>query len=96
MNLVQPNVKSGTTATGEPLEITLFQPSGDVVISPALAGLPPLRGPAQPLAASGWYGYSREAFEVWRVNGEYRNPSTGQSGPALRDALPYPVAKGRW
>ena len=93
---MEPKVQQGTTADGEPLEITLFQPSGEAILLPEIAGLPPLRGPAPPLAASGWYGYNRIVFEVWRVGGEYRNPTTGQSGPAIRDALPYPVAKGNW
>lgn len=89
---------SGTTETGEPLEITLYKPPGQRVIDAGneAAGLPPIYGPALPLAASGWYGNQRQPFEAWLLDGEYRNPVTGQHGPAIREALPSPVARGRW
>lgn len=88
----------GTTEAGEPLEIILYQPPGKRVIeagNPA-AGLPPIYGPALPLAVSGWYGSQRQPFEAWLLGEEYVNLATGQHGPAIRQALPSPVARGRW
>lgn len=92
MKAVAPKVKQGTTTDGEPLEISLYYPD-EPEIEREIDGLAPVR---YPLAVSGWYGHKKTIFEVWRVKGEYFNPSTGQHGPAIRDALPYPVAKGNW
>lgn len=86
----------GRTEAGEPLEITIYQPPGEVVIHPGNEYSEPICNPAPPVAVSGWYGLHRQPFEVWLVDGEYLNPANGQRGETFRAALPSQVARGTW
>ena len=99
MPAVDVKVLTGRTSAGEFLEITLYQPPGEVVLVPACNGLEPVTNAPAPIAVQGWFvqGGKRHDFEAWLIGeGTYLNPKTNQRGATYRAVLPWPAAHGTW